>query len=1137
MSDAPLRSGPADTTRPGSWGVSYFLRHGTLANLVMALLLIAGVLAATRIRSQFFPDVVTTEISVSVDWAGAGAEDVDRAIIDRIEPALLAVDRVVSVSSEAREGSASISMEFETDTDLARAADAVEAALAAISDLPSDADDPVVRQGAWRDRVTDVVITGPVGVDQLVRIADEFTQALFQAGITRTTFQGLAAPEVGIEVAMIDLIRHDLTMADIAAAIAQQVTSGPVGALDDGTARLRTGAELRAPLDLGQIVLRTGADGAKLVLGDVATLSVPGADQRRAAFVGDNPAITLRVDRTAQGDAIAMQATVAGLAASMAATLPPGTSIDLVRKRAELIEDRVTLLVDNALQGLAMVVALLFLFLNARTAFWVATGVPIAILSGLAVMYAAGLTLNMISLFAMIITVGIIVDDAIIVAEHTEYRARSLNEPPVIAAERTILRMAGPIVASTLIIVIAFLGLTVIGGPFGALIEDIPITVTAVLLASLVECFYILPNHMAHAVRNVHAPRWYDWPSTQVNRGLDWFNIHITRPVVRLTLDLRYPLVAFALFLMASQFALYLRGDVTFRFFVAPEQAVVTGSFAMADGATRHDTLAMMREVQRATDAVGRNFAAEHGRNPVTYALAEVGGSSGRNLDGAASKDADLLGGITIELIDPDLRPYSSPAVATAIREEIADHPLLEEMSFRSARFGPGGASLSVDLFGTSTESLQAAAAALELALVPFPAVSGVEDTLASDKNDLVVNLTPFGQSLGLDTATLAQGLRDHLNGVEVATFPDGRRTATIRLSAPANERAADFLDTMLLRTPTGAYVPLSDIVTVDKRPGLATILRENGQRVITVTGEVNEDRPAAAAEVEAALTASILPRIAADHGVTFRLSGQRAQQDEFLADAGIATVLCLIGIYLCLAWITATWFRPFMVMTVIPFGVAGAIWGHWVWDLPLSLFSIVGLITMAGIITNDAIVLVSTVDEYAAERGLRGAIVDAVATRLRPIFLTSSTNIVGLIPLLFERSSQVEFLKSTVVTFVFGLSVGLVLILFVVPAILMIEADIRQGVTALRRAVRGKRANAAMSGRVRLAGVGMLAALGVAMGPYLWQGAWPAWMLGLWPAMATAPGLAALALFLGISLVICAVVAIAGPGRTSDPR
>jgi multidrug efflux pump subunit AcrB len=1106
--------------------IHYFARHRTAANLVLVLMLVAGLIAATRIRAQYFPDVVLNEVSVSVVWEGAGAEDVDRAIVQVLEPVFLSLDGVTDVSSRATEGRAVLDLAFEANRDLATAEEEVQAAVDGVPSLPDGAEDPEVDAAAWRDRVTDVLITGPVGIDQLARFADEFTSRLFAAGITRASIQGLASPEMVVEVPSTALMQHDITMAEVAEAIGSAVSTSPAGEVGDG-ARVRTGAERRSTAEIAAIVLRLLPDGSKLTVGDIATLRANDANSERAAFVGDNPAMTIRVDRADDGDAIRMQATVAKVAATMQPGLPPGVTVDLVRTRAEQISDRLVLLIDNGITGLLLVVGLLFLFLNARIAIWVAAGIPVAMISSLAVMEAFGLTLNMISLFALIIMLGIVVDDAIVVAEHADFRARTLCEPPREAAENAAHWMAAPVFASSITTVIAFLGLIAIGGRFGNLIADIPITVTIVLLASLIECFLILPNHLVHALSHIGEDKWYDWPSRQVNRGMAWLQERVIKPVLRWIIIARYPVLAAAVVALALQMALFLKGDVQFRFFNAPEQASVTGSFSMLPGAAREDSLAMMHELQRATDAVTARFEAEHGTNPVTFVLAEVGGSSGRGLSGADSKGADLLGAISMEMISPDLRPYSSFEFISALEAEVVAHPKLEELSFRGARFGPGGDALSVDLYGADATQLKAAAEALTTALAVFPEVSGLEDSLAYDKEELVLTLTPQGESLGFDTATLARALRERLNGIEAASFPEGPRQATIRVELPQGELTADFLDRTLMRAAAGVYVPLADIVTVDSRSGFSTVRRENGLRLVTVSGDLAEDDPARATEVQRALSEDILPTVAQDFGVDWQLSGQAADEEEFLGGAVVALGVCLLGIYLTLAWIFAHWTRPLVVMSVIPFGLVGAIFGHWVWGVPLSLFSVVGLIGMAGIIINDAIVLVTTIDEYQAKRGLFPAIVDGVSDRFRPVLLTTATTVLGLVPLLYEESSQAEFLKPTVITLVFGLGFGIVLVLLVVPAMMAAQSDLTRAFSALRRGLRGS--------RLRRRGVFMAASAALVvlaagiMGPVAVTGALPAWMLGVLPALAAAPAsLSGFAVFLGAALVVLAFAAAA---------
>ncbi len=1050
---------------PGSGILAYFTRHATLANLILVVMIAAGVLTYPRMRTQFFPDIVVDNVTVSVRWQGAGAEDVDAAIVQVLEPSLLTVEGVTSTSSNSSEGLARIVMEFEPDWDMGRAADDVQVAVDSVTTLPEEADDPNVRRGAWRDPVTDVVITGPVGVDQLGRFADEMVARLFEIGITRTTIQGVVAPETVIEVPSLSLIRHDVTMSEIAGLIAEEVAADPAGDVSSGTARVRTGVAKRSVEEIADIVLRTNPDGSKLTIGDVADLRVDGIDRDRAYFVGQNPAMTINVTRSASGDAIRMQAEIEEVAADMLLELPGGVGIDLIRTRAEMITGRLNILLDNGLQGLTLVLILLFLFLNTRTAFWVAMGIPVAMTTALALMYAFGLTINMISLFALIITLGIVVDDAIVVGEHADFRARKLGESPLVAAQSAARRMWPPVFSSTITTIIAFSTLAVIGGRFGDMIFDIPFTVIMVLAASLMECFLILPHHMSHALKHTNKNHWYDMPSRIVNVGFRWFRDKIFHPIMRLVIWARYPVLAATILIMVSQVSLFVRGDIQFRMFSGPEMGSVTGNFAMVPGATREDTIEMMHLLQEVVEGLGTRLEEEHGTNPLDYVLAQIGGNSGRGLAGVETKDPELLGAISIELIDADLRPFSSASFVSQLQDVVPKHPMLEVLSFRGGRFGPGGDALDVELIGASSETLKAAAEDLKLAVSQYPEVSAVEDSLAYDKEELVLELTPQGQALGFTIDGLGRVLRNRLNGIEAATYPDGMRSATIRVELPKGELTADFLDRTQMRTKQGEYVALADIVTVTSHSGFSTVARENGVRLVTVTGDIDETDPARAEEIDTALNEVILPDLAEKHGITYRLGGLAEQESAFMADALTGLIMGLIGIYLTLAWVFSSWSRPIVVMAIIPFGLVGAVYGHASWGIPMSMFSVVGLLGMTGIIINDSIVLVTTIDEYAAERGLIPAIVDGAADRLRPVMLTTLTTVLGLTPLLYETSQQAQFLKPTIITLVYGLGFGMVLVLLVVPSLVAMQQDVGKQFRALRRMRRaGRKAPLAVS-------------------------------------------------------------------------
>ncbi|WP_147126088.1 efflux RND transporter permease subunit [Shimia ponticola] len=1044
--------------------LSYFTRHHTIANLLMVLMVAAGIFAFPNMRAQFFPDVIIDDVTVSTSWRGAGAEDVDRAIVQIMEPTLLAVEGVTSTAARSSEGSARITLEFEPGWDMSRAADDVQVAVdSVVGQLPDDAEDPRVRRGAWRDRVTDVVITGPVGVDQLGRFADEFVVRLFAEGVTRTTIRGVAAPSTIVEVPSLSLIQYDVSMSEIADAIEEEAVADPAGDVSNA-ARVRTGVAKRGADEIGDIVLRSNPDGSKLRISDVATVRVEGIDRNRAYFVGENPAISVRVDRSEQGDAIDIQRTVEEVAAELTTTLPAGVSIDLIRTRAEAITGRLNILMDNGLMGLALVVGLLFLFLNARTAFWVAAGIPVAMSAAIALMFAAGLTINMISLFALIITLGIVVDDAIVVGEHADYRFRTLGEPPEVAAENAARRMFTPVFCATITTIIAFFGLVVIGGRFGDLIQDIPFTVIVVLIASLVECFLILPHHMSRALAASQNERWYDWPSRTVNRGFNWVRDTLFRRFMRLVIALRYPVFAGAIVLLASQAVLFINGDVNWRFFNAPERGSVTGNFAMAPGATREDTLEMMLIMQKAAEDLGREYEERHGTNPISYAIAEIGGNSGRGLAGSETKEPDQLGSLAIELIDADSRPYSSFAFVADLQDRVPRHPLVETISFRGWRSGPGGDSLSVELYGANAETLKDASENLQATLSQFPEVSALQDNLAFDKEELILELTPQGQTLGFSIDDLGRVLRNRLNGIDAVEFPDGTRSATIRVELPTGELTADFMDRMQLRTDEGAYVPLADIVTVDRRTGFSTVRRENGIQLISVTGDLSEDDPARATAIQEQMEAEILPQLAEDFSIQYQFSGLNEQENSFLTDARNGLMLVLLGIFLALSWIFGSWTRPLVVMAIIPFGAVGMIWGHYIWDVPLSMFSIVGFLGMTGIIINDSIVLVTTIDEYAEDRGLIPAIIDGASDRLRPVLLTTLTTVLGLAPLLYEGSNQAEFLKPTVITLVYGLGFGMFLVLLIVPALIAVQMDVGSQIRTFRRSLAmGRRAPVAV--------------------------------------------------------------------------
>ena len=1051
-----MAASPVQAIARASRGVfGYFVRHRTAANLILLLMLVGGYFASTEIRSQFFPDSVREVVTVTVVWPGAGPSDVDSAIVGVIAPRTLTIEGVENVYTLAREGRASIWVNFEDDWDMGRGVDEVKAAVDQVTGLPATAEDPTITRSPYRDRVTDVVIYGPVDADQLTRFATEFQTLLFREGVTRTQLRGVQDPTIRIAAPEASLIRHDISVAEIAAAISAETDTSPAGDVSAGATRIRTGLERRSAEDIGAIPLRTNPDGTRLFVRDVAGIEVEGVDRGFAYYWGEDPAVTISVDRSARGDAIKIQNTVQKVADAFAETLPEGVGVQLTRTRAQAISDRLNILFSNGAIGLGLVLIFLFLFLSARTAFWVAMGIPAAMAATVGFMWMAGLTLNMVSLFALIICLGIVVDDAIVVGEHADFLAEK-GASPAEAAEQAARRMAAPVFSASITTIIAFAGLVFIGGRFGTLILDIPLTVIAVMLASLIECFLVLPAHMRHALAAKGKKRFYDWPSRQFERGFQWFRRAAFRPFVRGVIAGRYLVIGLALCLLLYSISMVVTGDVRWRFFNAPERGTIDANIAMLPGAARGDTRDQLREMEAALRRVADRFEAEHGRPPVEYAIAQVGGNAGwRGLAGVEGKDKDLLGALSVSLIDPDLRPYTQWDVINAWQDEIRRHSRLETLAMFGGRSGPGGDAIEVKYIGEDVDVLKAAAEATKLALEAFAPVSALEDSLAYGKDEMLLTLTPKGQALGLSTDQIGQTLRNRLSGVEAAEFLVNSRTATVEVSLSEGELTADYLERARIRTPSGAYAALSEVVDIQTSRGFTSIRREDGLPLIIVTGDIAEDDPAAAQEVTDALTQQIIPDVVSRFDVQAVIGGLAEQEKEFLDDATKGFIACIVGIYLVLAWIFASWARPIVILLAIPFGLVGTIWGHHWFDVPLSMFTVVGLIGMAGIIVNDSIVLITTVDGYAKDRALYPALVDGVCDRLRPVLLTTLTTVAGLAPLLFESSLQAQFLKPTVITLAFGLSFGLVMILAVTPAFVIMQHDIGNAWRSFRRGSR----------------------------------------------------------------------------------
>ncbi|SLN25641.1 efflux RND transporter permease subunit [Oceanibacterium hippocampi] len=1017
--------------------VRLFVHHRTAANLLMILMIVAGLFALLRLNTQFFPTFSIDIVSVTVPWPGASAADVDGNIIAAIEPEVRFLDSVRKVTSYAAEGQGTVVIEFEPGSDMQAALSDVEQAVARVTTLPDESERPIIKRVIAYDTIARLVVSGPFSESALKSFAKEIRDELLDRGIDKIDLVGARDEEIWIEIDEGELRRLDLTLDDVGrrvGSISQDLPLGTVGGPVEK--QLRSLGEVEAADLLGAVEIRSGPTGERVLLRDVARMSEAFDKDAPVARRLHDPAIELHIRRASATDALVAQRTMQDYMAEKAGTWPETLRVEMFDVMANLIRDRIELLLRNGVSGLILVLGVLFVFLNGWVAFWVAAGIPVAMLATAAVMLATGQSINMVSLFAMIMTLGVIVDDAIVVAEHGSSR-RALGLSPGEAAEEGATRMLAPVVASSLTTIATFLPILLVSDIIGQIIAAIPYVVVATLIASLVECFLILPGHMRHALSG---------QGLRDSRLRQWFNRHFDAfrdgPFVRavgFVVRWRYASAAGALGLLIVAAGLIVGGRVPFTFFPSPESDTVNANILFAPGTPRETTTAMIEELERALHVAEEKLTDGAG-GLVLMAFGKSGISQG---DDFSSVRGGNRGGVHVELAPSDHRDIRTAEFIEAWRAEIRPLPGLQRLALIERSGGPPGREVDIRLSGASSDVLKQAAEAVKDALGRYPGISDIEDDLPYGKQELLLELTPRGLALGFTTDSVSRQVRAAFEGTIARKFARGDEEVTIRLKYPREQATLAAMDRLYLKSPTGAEVPLTEAVRFNERIGFDRIRREDGHREVAVTAEVDEDR-ADANQVLASLAADDLPRIAGDLGIDYSFAGKAEEQERTFGDMKFGAMIGLAAIYIILAWVFSSYGRPFVVMSIIPFGFVGAVVGHMVLGYAVTVLSLVALLGLAGILVNDSIILVSTIDERIS-RGerVRDAIVQGTADRLRAVLLTSLTTIGGLAPLLFETSLQARFLIPMAITMVFGLMTATLLVLFLVPALTHIAEDI----------------------------------------------------------------------------------------------
>jgi len=1017
--------------------ISLFTHHRNASNLLMILMLGIGVFSMTKINTQFFPTLGLDIITISVPWSGASAEDVEGNIIEPIEPEVRFLDSVNKVSSFASEGIGTIVIEYVDGADMQTALSNVESAVARITTLPEGSERPVIARVVRYDTISRISLSGPYSEAALKALAKKMRDQLLDRGIAQVTLTGSRDEEVWVEVEPSMLRRLDLTLGDIGARISSSSQDMPSGTLEGSSeAQIRSLGLAKQAESIADIEIRSLENGEKILLGDVATLRDTFEEGGIKGLRHGRQAISLLVSRAEGADALNQSTIVHDYIDEVRPTLPQGLELMHYNVQSNLIWDRISLLLRNGASGLVLVLAVLFTFLSGRLAFWVALGIPTALFATMGVMLISGQTINMISLFALIMTLGIIVDDAIVVGEHAATR-RSRGMKPLEAAEAGAVRMLAPVMSSSLTTIAAFMPIFMISSIIGQIISAIPFVVIAVLVASLVECFLVLPGHLREAL-----PRTDEQPG----RFRKWFDDGFARfregpfeRFVTMCVSWRYVTLSTTVAMLILSIAMVAGGRLPFNFFPSPEADTIFANVIFAPGTPRSQTERMIRDLEDGLRRAEEKVTDGEG-GLITASFAKVGQSQSTDF---GSLKGDHLGGIHVELVASDYRDIRTADFIEVWRKEITPLPGIDRVSLAAPATGPPGKEIDVRLSNGATTALKAAAEEVQALLERLPGISDVEDNLPWGKSEVILQVTPKGKAMGFTTQNVGRQVRDAFQGHVAKRFARGDEEVTVRVQLPRGEIGRGALDDFFLRGPGGIEVPLSEVVEITESRGFARIGREDGAREVSVVAEVDES-VTTSADTLAALENSGLIEIAKRHGVDYAFKGKSEEQTRTLAEARTGAGIGLVAIYIVLAWVFASYSRPFVVMAIIPFGIVGAIVGHLVMGYSLSILSLISLMGLAGILVNNSIILVSTIEERIAQgEEFIAAIIGGSKDRVRAVLLTSLTTIGGLLPLLFETSLQAQFIIPMAITLVFGLGVATALVLIVVPSLMAMQQDL----------------------------------------------------------------------------------------------
>jgi multidrug efflux pump subunit AcrB len=1019
--------------------IAWMANNPVAANLLMCFFLGGGLVALFfMIKQEVFPDIIRDTVTVTVPYPGASPEEVETGIILSIEENLRGIDGVKEVRSSANEGVGRVVAELYVTSNHSKVYQDIKSEVDRIRTFPENAEEPEVSLDSHRHGVMSIALYGNTDRKSLRELAELLRERFLEdSHISQVDIHGTPDFEISIEVPLENLRRYGVTIEDIARRISATSVEIPAGGIkaESGEILVRMKERRDYGYEFGDIPVLTTAEGSQVLLRQIAQIDDGFEDTDRYAEFDGKPSVMLEIYRVGDETPISVADAAVKKMEELKSALPEGINLSVLRSRADIFRQRMDLLLRNGLLGLCLVVLLLGFFLELRLAFWVMMGIPVSFLAALMFMPLIGLSLNMITMFAFIIALGIVVDDAIVVGENIYFKHQSgmgFLDASIIGAKEVSIPVSFSIITN----IIAFIPLALLPGFMGKILWMLPAVVVIAFSVSWIECLFILPAHVGHFKEKTH--RFFGQGLHRLQQRFShWFLAAVRKhygPFIRFAISHRYLVVVIAISLLTVVIAYVKSGRMGFQVFPKVESDYAYAYAVMPYGTP----IKITEDVTRKILAAAQQVVKDSGHPELTTGIfADIG------------KDGSHTTEIRVYLAATDIRKHimSTQEFVDKWRKQTGQVPGVETFSFQADRGGPGsGAALTVELQHRDLDVLELASADLAKQLSTVATVSDIDDGFQPGKEQLDFKITAEGESLGFTANAVARRLRAAYEGAEALRQQRGRNEIKVKVRLPENERMSEYdLMNLIIRTPQGGEVPVCEVLELTRHRAYTNIGRRDGKRTVNVTADVKPRSKTG--EVITMLDKEVMPELMHKYpGLTYSYEGRQADSRESLGAMAIMIPVILLLIYATLAIPFRSYLQPLIVMTSIPFGIVGAVIGHLIMGYSLCLFSIIGIIALSGVVVNDALVLIDCANRLRKEgKTPHEAAVAAGIQRFRPILLTTLTTFCGLMPMIFETSRQARFLIPLAISLGYGILFATLITLVLVPSLYMIVDDVHK--------------------------------------------------------------------------------------------